>query len=234
MLRLLALSLALAPLAACAAENGDEGIYLSRILAPSADSCSFTAEEGAPYLSSGSYSIGSPVPYSANVLLQSRLTLLEGQEPQQRTVQMRGARVDLKFVDPSDDPGIDDRFMKFTSLFSAPLTPGGNATAGFDLIPFQVSVALTERVAAKAPEPVQMVATVEAYGTMAGDEVISQEFIFPVTITELRNDLGACPVPMGTTVRTGNPCSPFQDGVVDCCTSGSDVICPAPVATTPP
>lgn len=236
MLRLFAVPLAVFSFAACAADNGDEGIYLSRILAPGADACSFTADESALYLSSGSYSIDAPNPYSAHVLLQSRLELLEGQDPQLRTVQMRGARVDLAFVDPTDDPGIQAEYLKFTSLFSAPLTPGGIATASFDLVPFQVSQALTEKYASRVAAnkgPIQMVATVEAYGTLAGDEVVSQEFVFPITVTELRNDLGACPVAAGTMVRMGNPCNPFQDGVVDCCSSNGQVFCPAPVATTP-
>jgi hypothetical protein len=233
MTRLLALSLALLPVAACAADNGDEGLYLSRILA-SGDACTFTADEGAPYLSSGSYSVGSPLPYEAHVLIQSRLTLREDQEAQARTVQMRGARVDLAFANPDDDPGIQDEYLHFTSLFSAPVTPGGLATAGFDLVPSQVSIALIEKLDAK-PEPVpsiQLVATVEAYGDLAGDEVVTQSFVFPVAVTELRNNLGTCPLPAGTTVRTGNACNPFQDGIVDCCQASDGVVCPATVATT--
>jgi hypothetical protein len=41
------------------------------------------------------------------------------------------------------------------------------------------------------------------------------------------NDLGAC----GTKAaqNLGDPCNPYQDGIVDCCdTAGGGLICPAP------
>jgi len=126
---------------------------------------------------------------------------------------------------------------RFRSLFSAPLAPNGSFTsASFDI----VSIPALAAIRAKAnPGPkslvhAQVIANVVVYGDLGGEEVDSVTFVYPVTVCNdcIKNSLGACPLPMGTTVRTGNACNAFQDGVVDCCdTTTGELSCPATVAT---
>jgi hypothetical protein len=84
----------------------------------------------------------------------------------------------------------------------------------------------------------EVIADVVVFGDMSGKEITSQEFQFPVTICNdcVTNEVGPCPLPVGTVPRAGNACNPFQDGTADCCRMGAPsnaLECPATVATTP-
>jgi len=237
-------ALSVAALGGCAAENGDEGIFITSNIAAS-DTCSFSASGSEPFLSHGTFSVHSRFGYRLHPLMKSRVTATTTQTDA-RTVIVEGARVTLTFPDEGvlgaaqQDALRNSGIMRFTSLFSAPLTPnGGLATGEFDLI---TPALLDELIAAKgngilavdAPSfRAELVATVVVYGDMAGSEITSQEFQYPVTICNdcIVNELGACPLPMGTVLtNTGNACNPYQDGNVDCCRMGADVVCPATVA----
>jgi hypothetical protein len=233
-----------AALGGCTADNGDEGIFITSNVVPGAN-CTFTASASEPFVAHGTYSIFSPSGYRFHPQMRSRITAAAGQESQ-RTIILEGARVTLTFPDESvftaaQQEDLRSRgIMRFSSLFTAPLSPnGGLADGAFDLI---TPALLDELVAAKgngilaADAPsfrAEVVATVVVYGDMSGDEITSQEFQFPVTICNdcVVNELGACPLPMGTALtNTGNVCNPYQDGIVDCCRMGADVVCPGRVA----
>ena len=228
-------------LGGCAADNGDEGIFITKNVVPE-DGCSFAASESAPFLAHGTFSVFSPSNYRLHPQMKSKVTATAAQE-NARTVIVEGARVTLEFPDESvlsasqQDTLRNNGVMRFSSLFSAPLPPnGGIADGELDLIP---TALLDELIAAKgngilaADAPsfrAELVASVVVYGDMSGSEVTSQEFKYPVTICNdcVVNELGACPLPMGTEVaNTGNSCNPYQDGKVDCCRMGADVVCPA-------
>jgi hypothetical protein len=129
---------------------------------------------------------------------------------------------------------------KFRSLFSAPLAPnGGLSTATFDLIP-TAAVREIQRKAGTVPAGArlhaQVVATATIYGQLGGGEVESLPFVYPVTVCNdcVVNVGKACAeTPASFMPRPGNPCNPFQDGVVDCCTDAAGaLVCPA-VGTMP-
>ena len=128
---------------------------------------------------------------------------------------------------------------KFRSLFSAPLPPnGGLVAATFDLIPTQAIREIERKagaLAAGARLRAQVVATAKVYGKVGGGEVESLPFTYPVTVcSDCVVTVGkACSdTPIGFKPRAGNPCNPFQDGAVDCCTNGAALVCPA-VGTMP-
>lgn len=233
-----------AALGGCAADTGDEGIFITRNVVPG-DGCTFTASATEPFLAHGTYSVFSPGAYRFHPQMKSKITATAAQE-NARTIIVEGARVTLTFPDESvftaaQQEDLRSRgIMRFSSLFSAPLSPnGGLADGALDLI---TPALLDELVAAKgngilaanAPSfRAEVVATVVVYGDMSGDEITSQEFQFPVTICNdcVVNELGTCPLPMGTTItNVGNVCNPYQDGTVDCCRMGADVVCPGRVA----
>ncbi|CAN5887893.1 hypothetical protein BH11MYX2_BH11MYX2_06730 [soil metagenome] len=223
-------------LGACAADNGDEGLFVSRVLAPSAD-CSFTIDATSPFISHGAYQLGPDVfgDYHPTVQLESRITATESKVTQ-RIVQLRGARVHLTNADGSEISGADDAIVNFRSLTSGPVEPNGGLTnVDFDLVPYKVAQLLYPQRDERGNYDI--VATFSLYGDLSGNEVTSQNFVFPITLSDGvgAQNKGTCPLPMGTVVRTSdNGCSLYAEGVTDCCQQGSDLICPAVVATTTP
>ena len=224
-------------LAACADDSGG-GLIIRQNLAPTTAGCVFAPDLMAPYFARGSISMLSQQPYVFTPLIESRITALDGQESL-RTVLVRGARVELRIesitvdnqsveVDVADFP---EGTLKFTSLFSAPVAPNGGLSVGdFDLLTSGFIAAVRERYGAQGSVRVQVVAEARVFGDLGGDEIESDTFSYPVTVCNdcIVNNVGACP--SAAEVRTGNPCNPFQDGVVDCCTTGDSLICPAPAA----
>jgi hypothetical protein len=128
---------------------------------------------------------------------------------------------------------------KFRQPFSAPLPPnGGLSSAVFDLVPTAV-VNEIGRKAGAIPAGGRMsalvLATATIYGRLGGDDVDGLPFDYPVTVCTdcVVNHLGPCGgVKTSFMPRPGNPCNAFQDGVIDCCSNGAELVCPA-VGTLP-
>ena len=79
-----------------------------------------------------------------------------------------------------------------------------------------------------------MLAEVVIRGDINGSTITSAPYLYPITVCNdcVVSNLGACPLPSGVDVRTGNGCNPFQDGVVDCCTDADNrLVCPAATAS---
>lgn len=234
MTRLLTASLALLAFGACTTDSGDEGMFVSRVLAPNAD-CTFAADQTAPFISHGEYQLGAGGDYQPSVQVESRITATDTNITQ-RTVQLRGARVKITNVDGSAIAGAPEELVNFKTLTSGPVKPSGGITpVDFVLVPYRLSQFLED----KADENGQyfVLTSFEVYGDMDGSEVTSQRFLFPVTLslgTGVQNR-GTCPLPFGTVVHTSsNGCSLYSEGFTDCCTQGGNLVCPATVSTTAP
>jgi len=237
--RYLFLSLALA---ACVPDSGDEGILILKNVAPG-EGCVLTADETEPGVTHGELSSAIPTQYSFIAQMKSRITALETQIDQ-RTVFISGANIDLTFPDSTFFTEEEQAAMRmqgitrFRSLFAATITPNGGITdAGFDA----TTLALYDAIYAKAPSArviggdpyftLEVVSTITVTGTMSGDEVTSQPYAFPIRISNdaLVKVAGTCPVPSETPISVGNECGRPQDGVITCCNSGSDLLCPPTV-----
>lgn len=241
---------------ACVADEGDEGFVIRNNLAPG-DNCTFTPDVDAPYLPRGAIALQAPSAYQFNPLIESRITALEGQESQ-RTVQLLGAKVDLAIGPILVESNTTSRTVEFSaieisalqmsgalrfrSLFAASLSPnGGLLSTGFDLVPTTALAAIRTKVGTLAVGErvnAQVIATATVYGSLGGDELEGRPYVYPVSVCSdcVINVLDACDeIAEGTEIRTGNSCSPFQDGVVDCCTkiinNVPTLVCPAPVAS---
>jgi hypothetical protein len=241
-------TLVLCFLLGCAANTGDGGMIVLNNSASAADMCSFTADVNEPFKTNGALFLQSPAPYLLTPLIQSKIDPIMGQELQQ-TIEFRSAHVDLDIptisthvngttttysFDASELATMhDEGITHFKSLFSGSVGPKGFANVAFDIVP----LALLDAIAAKiggdgGTLDAQIVANIVVVGDLGGDEVDSDLFVYPVTVCTdcIVNPIGDCSlVPTGATVRTGDPCNPFQDGLVDCCTSGNTTVCPAPV-----
>jgi hypothetical protein len=167
----------------------------------------------------------------------------------QRTISLTGANVELtvesvsiEHADSSfstvsnDSLGLSGQQLKFASLFSGSLPPAGTVNVGFDVVPVQTLRQILTKSGAGATDKLraEVLATVTVLGTLDGDKISATPFQYPITVCTgcVVNNLGTCPLPVGTVPRIGNPCNPFQDGTVDCCLDASNTLeCPGPVST---
>jgi hypothetical protein len=212
-------------LGACA-KNGDEGfVILNNSTAAQGTTCVLTGMPGQPFTASGTISTISPSGYLASPLVQSNITAMSGQEAQ-RTIFLEGAIVQLSVPTQPSMISLSSSEAAFRVPASASLPPnGGTVNVSFDLVPESV----IQKVAALGGTStrVEVDATVTMFGQLAGDTIQALPWQYSVTVCNdcVVNNAGPCPVT--TTVRTGNPCNPFQDGIVDCCTNGTTLVCPA-------
>ncbi len=224
--------------ASACADSGDEGFFIRNNI-KAGEGCAVTP--GGAFLSRGTMALGASTPYTLTPEIVSRITATQDNQ-NQRTVALRGARVELSVEgmtvngESAAPPSLTN--SKFTSLFSASLSPEGATTASFDA----VSTAAINELSEKAPAgrvQIQLLAKVIVYGNLGGgdDEMEGVPFYYPITACNdcVVNVVGSCPLPFGTVPRAGNDCNVFQDGVVDCCVDADGfAICPAIVSTTPP
>ncbi len=218
-------------LGACTAGNGDEAILVTKNVTPG-DGCTFTSSASEPGLFHGTISSLSDRSYRLHPQMQSRISGVEGRD-EQRTIITKGAHVDISFANPADQVG-DASLLHFDSLFSAPVFPNGGITDGaFDIVPADLIKAIRD-AKGTASFRLELIVKVVVYGDMSGSDVTSQEYQYPVTVCSdcVVNVLAEkCPVTEALT-NLGNPCNPFQDGMVDCCMTDATpgkLMCPAPV-----
>jgi hypothetical protein len=115
----------------------------------------------------------------------------------------------------------------FSVLFSGSLPPNGTVNVGFEVIPPATAQRILSIAGYQAGQRMsaEVLAQVTIRGDLGGDEVTATPFYFPISVCTdcVVNVVGPCPA-AGT--QTGNACNVFQDGVVDCCTSGNQLVCP--------
>ena len=219
MTRLLTASLALAALGAfggCLANNGDESLFISRVLSP--ETCTFTASADEPFLGSGLYKIGAEAPYIAPVQIESRISATAGNEVQ-RTVQLRGARVTLSFPDKDNQPDVDAGLLKFRTLFSGPVSPNGGLTDVYFPI---VTPAFAKALSGTKDIPI--LANIEIYGELGGDEVTSQTFVFPITMSAAVGAVTVGDCPLLSSVTKASCFGAQQDTYIPCCTKPDNTV----------
>lgn len=223
----------------CTASGGDESILVIKNVvgtAASSGGCTLSSSDTELGLVDGAFDVTAGVGYQFVAQLKSRITAAVGQESQ-RTIFTRGANIDLTFSDPTVFSAAEladlntKNLLHFMSPFSAPIAPNGGVTdVPFELIPVQLADALASKMNLGR---LVILASFTVVGDLAGGDVTSQKFSFPVTVMPLLNDLGPCSGVSATFMaRSGNPCSPLQDGVVDCCTRLNNrnetiLVCPA-------
>ena len=223
------ISLGLA-LTACAANEGDEGIFISKNVAP-ATGCTFSAAAGEAFHAHGNVSVFSGG-YRIFPQMISKITATEA-NTQARTIQVRGARVDIETTDPALS-GISKDARHFETRFSAPISPNGGITDGEFIGISEDYLKAVAAIKGTASFESEVIVHAVVYGDLAGSEVTSQnDWEFPVTICNncVVNVRGTCPLRSGTLVIDGrSECSLFQDGYVDCCTTTAGQLqCPATV-----
>jgi len=221
------------------ASQGDEGMIVLNNTAVAGSSCMLTGDATQPFVSHGQIYAGATRGYTLTPLIQSRVTIgmTEGaQDLLQKTISLRGADVQLtvKATEILENgvyttSSTERALPGFSVLFSGSLPPSGTVNVGFEVLTAaQIqNIVVTSGAAPSATLRAEVLAEVTIHGDLGGDDVEASPFFFPISVCTdcVVNNLGTCPIL--TTPRTGNACNPFQDGVLDCCTSGTELICPA-------
>jgi hypothetical protein len=238
-------AIALAVLAGCSltTNHGDEGMVVLGNTAASGTTCMFTGDPAQPLTTHGIIDALAATPYLLTPLVQSRITPIENGDPLQRTILFGGANVDLAVVAASANGAtasvtLPSDATHFKVVFSGALPPMGDANVSFDLVPADAiqAIAMQTNALTTPHVDVEVQSTVTIFGTLGTDgnaKVEAGPFSYGVTVCNdcVVNDLGSCLNVTGT-VRTGNPCNLFQDGIVDCCQNMAGMeTCPAVAGT---
>jgi hypothetical protein len=211
-------------------KNGAEGMVILANTAPSGATCVFTGDPTQPAFSSGQIFVPMspdvPSAYLLTPLIESRITPAGSGASVDRSILLQGANITLSAT--QNGASVSLASSSFSTPVSGSIPPGGTINVAFPIIPSDVLSNF-----ATATTQTEVVANVTVFGTEGGGNVNAEPFTYGVTVCSTKapcvvSDLGTC-AGLAATVNLGNPCNPFQDGVVDCCEDGTDqhLICPA-------
>ncbi|MEZ4364948.1 MAG: hypothetical protein R2939_01510 [Kofleriaceae bacterium] len=227
----------LATLAVGCADN-DQTLVVLQAQAEDASTCVPAPSEGAAGITFGVVDVRADG-YVMTPLLKNYADSTGSLEAQRRVL-VEGARVSISFADDElftaaeltqlDEAGL----LSFETRQTAPVDPdGGLLTLGVRVIPEELLRAIGTKLL--PGDDTVVLTNTTFFGQMGGGDITSTTFPFPVTACAdcLINDLGACPLPAGTTPAPGSACVAGQNVPVDCCSDGAGgLVCPATVTPT--
>jgi hypothetical protein len=130
----------------------------------------------------------------------------------------------------SSPAGGPDQMIQYRVPTSGSVASGGGNTAGsVNAFPGALARAIRKTGVLQNVPYVWMYSTVRALGNNLASSVESDAFRYPIRVCDgcLIASREVCPV--SHPVLTGNQCNISQDGYVDCCTSGTGLVCPSTV-----
>jgi hypothetical protein len=136
------------------------------------------------------------------------------------------------FSAANDQSSPDYALFHYQTPWSGSIGSGGKISAIVAGFPVALaSKILSTQEIGKAPS-VWVNIDIQAYGSTTTQSIESDPFNFPVSICAgcLVANVLPCPYTVAPTFL-GNPCNPAQDDPIDCCQSGSDLVCPPPVVS---
>lgn len=223
--------------AGCVADHSDSPVLILYNKVPGED-CTITSDDSGVGYARGSIDAQSSTGYLFTPLIKNYGQTTSAVSMEQRLAFLQGADIRLgldETVFPQDarQAWAGDDLLNFSMGFSAVVDPNGGTTGmAFEIIPAPLLVGMRDYL---GPEPTSVQVSIDLFGTMGGGDFHSQTFNYWVDVCNgcTINDLGSCEE-VGSVYNTGGLCSPMQDtNVVDCCTSASGRICPAPSTSSP-
>jgi hypothetical protein len=108
---------------------------------------------------------------------------------------------------------------------------GGMVAAAVHAFPVQLAQRLLDTQEIGVSPSLTVNLRIRAFGRTTTQDIESDPFDYPVSVCAgcLIANVAACPYTTPP-ANLGNDCNIAQDGFVDCCTSGGDLICPPVVA----
>jgi hypothetical protein len=223
--------------------------YVVHNQVPSAG-CVIPASKDAPYQGDGVLdvrvpSLRSDTAYLLFPLLENDLSAdgAGGVEPNR--IALGGFEVDVAFVDGSAaaadffatigaDPSLT-ALLHYQTPWSGSVDPaGGTTSTSTGVFPAETARRLRDGNVLGDQGYARVSANVRAFGDTLGGGITSDVFRYPIRICDgcLINSVTACPAT--GPVLAGGVCNPGQDAPVDCCTQGTDLVCPATTSTSSP
>jgi hypothetical protein len=220
--------------ASACADNGDEVLLILNNVVPD-EECVLSGDEEGLFIAKGIIDTVGGAGYLLTPLVKNTATSETGTEAQ-RTAFIRGARIDLRFAEPSPfneeelQQLADSGLTRFEVPLAATVSPNGStAPFAFEVMQAPLIAALGDELGSP-DDRILVIAEVRMRATFGGGTIESQVFPFPIEVCEGCNvfDVGPCAMLPGTfTPAVGNPCNPFQDGQTQCCSVTGGLVCPA-------
>jgi hypothetical protein len=220
----LALSMIL-PGAGCT--DADQPIIILQNQVPD-EGCIIPVGTGSGFRPRGIIDTQSAAGYLFTPLVQNNAVSISG-NPNARLATIQGAEVGLTLQDPSVTVAEGD--LSFTKRFSGTIQPDGGLTSfSFTIIDKRVLDAIAG-VIESPDQRFEVLAEIKVFGTMAGGDLESVPFTYPVDVCEgcMRVDVGPCADLADDFVALeGGVCNPLQDVFTECCTAlDESLTCPA-------
>jgi hypothetical protein len=209
--------------------SGDETVVILQDQAPQ-DGCIVASTVGDAYLGSGLIDTASTQGYVFTPIAENFATA-SADDDHRHIAFVTGADVDISFADDTlTSKYAKDGVTRFEVPYAAMIAAGGTASMAFEIVPHS----LINQLAAELSSPtdrVLLLVDVQLVGTLNNGDFNSQTFRFPVEVCSgcLAASVGACNTLPTTFVpaNAGGACNPLQDAPVDCCSAGSNLVCPA-------
>lgn len=207
---------------ACTVDGGGDSMFIVQNQVPDSGeggACSISSSPGDTFRQSGALDASNAFFYDMYPVIASRIETSDTQTQLQRTIRVEGARVKLR------NAGSDSVIDEFEVPFSGSVLPDGGSTA------FAVRLADANNISLFSAGST-IVAEVKVFGDLAGGEVESDPFLYPIDVCQdcLFNNLGGCETVLTSfEPEPGGECNPAQDVPVDCCTNSVSgrLLCPA-------
>jgi hypothetical protein len=122
--------------------------------------------------------------------------------------------------------------IKYQTPWAGTIDPGGGLMAAdVGVVPAELARRIRATKVLDTVPSFNINARVKAVGQRRDGDVESAEFVYPIRVCQGclisgYPNLAACPFTTPV-VNQGNPCNISQDGFVDCCQAGVELICPA-------
>ena len=211
-----------ASLTGCVAGNADANVVILHNSAASA-SCITDADPEGAFNSSGTIDKAGGTGYIFTPIVQN--FAIGDQNESLRIAFLAGARVDIHFADDAQEEAFAgvDGLTRFQVPLSGSISPGGTVGLIFEIVPPQVVADLADGDL--------MLVDIRIFGEMGGNGFESSNFRYPIEVCEgctLQN-IGSCAQYPSDFMGGGSPngCNLYQDSYVECCTTGTSLVCPA-------
>ena len=207
--------------------------------------CAISAEEDHPYIGTSTVDV-SLVRASAESglwvfpLLKNNLPgSMEGPDPNQIFISSFAVDISMltgpeplrMFFNNLESTEASRLLLHYKTPWSGTVKPGGGtlatAVAG---LPTDLAARIAGQPDISEVPALWLNVKIRAFGSSTNQTYESDAFDYPVSICSgcLVGNIQPCPY-RAPPANSGNPCNIAQDGIVDCCITGNDRICPPPV-----
>jgi hypothetical protein len=209
------------------------------------EGCSISADEGHPYIGTSVVDV-SLVRASAESglwvfpLLKNNLPGSgDGLDPNQIFISSFAVDISMMTGPPSlqtlfatlESDATTRALLHYKTPWSGTIKSGGGTLAtSVASMPTDLAARLAAETDVAETPDLWLNVKIRAFGSSTTQTFESDPFDYPVSVCSgcLVGNIRPCPY-TSPPANTGNPCNVAQDGIVDCCLAGNDLICPPPV-----